>query len=391
MSTTSNDDSESVSRADPRQQSQSPSMFSPVGDPTRYSVAVDEDDGHEEEDFIHFPTSPVQHVLADQDLHDSSWQNFDDDLAEPPRLRLESDMNAPLLQNGNQRRATPLNGLNYLNFITYCANCFVSFNVGVRGMGSQLPKSVDVFLEVQTLITPARWAYILWAPILVFEAIFAIAQLLPNYRARPIIQQGTGYFFFWTCLVQTVWTLAFAFEKFIVSFVAVLCALISMACLLTSQHYYRVRGRKSLVEYWLFRFPFYLHCGWLILSSVVQFSILFRYLTSNVGVQLAADVVALGAMLPAATFFLTGQPSGPDFVIPLVIIWSYIGIALPLHNPSDTLLATYDHSDIVAVRDSAYFFACTVGLMLIPRVVIWVFQEFCTINVVELDDASTGV
>lgn len=121
-----------------------------------------------------------------------------------------------------------------------------------------------------------------------FEAIFAIAQLLPNYRARPIIQQGTGYFFFWTCLVQTIWTLAFAFEKFIISFVAVLCALISMACLLASQHYYRVRGRKSLVEYWLFRFPFYLHCGWLILSSVVQFSILFRYLTSNVGVQLAA-------------------------------------------------------------------------------------------------------
>lgn len=125
-------------------------------------------------------------------------------------------------------------------------------------------------------------------------------------------------------------------------------------------------------------------------------------------------------MLPAATYFLTGQPSGPDFVIPLVIIWSYvcsldygsnldsklsltllfilsslwnvkIGIALPLHNPSDTLLAAYDHSDIVAVRDSAYFFACTVGLMLVPRVVIWVFQEFCTINVVELDDASAGV
>ena len=67
-----------------------------------------------------------------------------------------------------------------------------------------------------------------------------------------------------------------------------------------------------------------------------------------------------------------------------------IGIAIPLHNPSDTLLATYEHSDIVAVRDSAYFFACTVGLMLIPRVVIWIFQEFCTINVVELDDASLG-
>jgi hypothetical protein len=93
---------------------------------------------------------------------------------------------------------------------------------------------------------------------------------------------------------------------------------------LASQHFSQVRGRRSLVEYWLFKFPFYLHCGWLILCSVVQFSLLFRYYTSNEGVQLAADVVALGVMLPAATFFLTGQPRGPDFVIPMVIIWSYV-------------------------------------------------------------------
>lgn len=364
-------------------------MLSPVGDPTRYSVAVD-DDEDETNDDIDFPASPVPYVLANQDLHDTSWQNYDHDLADSPRLRMESDLNAPLL-NRNQNTRARLNGLNYLNFATYLVNVFVSYEIGFRGLFSLLPTRVDVFLEFQTLITPAKWAYGLWAPILVFEAFFAIAQLLPNYRARPIIQQGTGYFFFWTCLVQTAWTLFFAFERFIFSFVAGLCALLCMAGLLASQHYYRVRGRRSLVEYVLFRFPFYLHCGWLIMCSVVQFSILFRYLTSNVGVQLAADVVALGAMLPAATYFLTGQPSGPDFVIPLVIIWSYIGIALPLHNPNDTLLAIYDHSDIVAVRDSAYFFACTVGLMLIPRVVIWVFQEFCTINVVELDDASAGV
>ena len=50
----------------------------------------------------------------------------------------------------------------------------------------------------------------------------------------------------------------------------------------------------------------------------------FRHYTSNAGVQLAADVVSLGVMLPAATFFLTGQPSGPDFVIPLVVIYSYV-------------------------------------------------------------------
>ena len=54
----------------------------------------------------------------------------------------------------------------------------------------------------------------------------------------------------------------------------------------------------------------------------------FRHYTSNAGVQLAADVVSLGVMLPAATFFLTGQPSGPDFVIPLVVIYSYVSFGV---------------------------------------------------------------
>jgi len=363
----------------------SPSIFSPVGQLARYSVLADD-----EEDELDAGVSPVPHAFPDsEDDNDDSWRYYDNDEAEPPRLRLESDMVTPLL---NQRRDTAhLNGLNYLNVLTYFLNVFVSYGIGVWGLGGRLPKRVDVFEESETLITPARWAYFLWCPILVFEAIFAIAQLAPHYRARPIIQQGTGFFFFYTCLIQTAWTLFFSFRLYTLSFVAVVCALLSMAFLLASQHFSRVRGRKSLVEYWLFRFPFYLHCGWLILCSVVQFSILFRHLTSNVGVQLAADVVALGAMLPAATYFLTGQPSGPDFVIPLVIVWSYIGIAAPLHHPSESLQAIYEHSDIVAVRDSAYFFAAVVGLMLIPRVVIWVFQEFCTINVVELDDVSTSV
>ena len=63
---------------------------------------------------------------------------------------------------------------------------------------------------------------------------------------------------------------------------------------------------------------------------------------------------------------------------------------MPLQNPAPDLIELYDHVSIVAVRDSSYFFAGVVGIMLIPRVVIWIAQEFCTINVVELDDLSSA-
>jgi hypothetical protein len=65
-------------------------------------------------------------------------------------------------------------------------------------------------------------------------------------------------------------------------------------------------------------------------------------------------------------------------------------VALPLHHPAPDLIELYERSAIVAVRDASYFFAGVVGIMLVPRVVIWVAQEFCTINVVDLDDLSSA-
>lgn len=314
--------------------SSTPSLVSPVGDVGGYAMSMDDTDDE-------LDVSPVPHELSQRGGDDDSeWHYFDNDIDDGvdnggmivPRFRLDNnadddgigpnDLHAPLLES--HRQPAKANGLNYLNVLAYLINVFVSYGIGVWGLGGFLPTRLDISQTYVTLVTPAEWAYYLWAPILVFEAIFAIAQLFPHYRARPIIQQGTSYFFFYTCIIQTGWTLFFAFELFIFSFVSVLAALISLSSLLASQHYSQIRGRRSLVEYWLFKFPFYLHCGLLILCSIVQFALLFRDYTSNVGVHLAADIVALGVMLPAATFFLTGQPSGPDFVIPVVIIWSYV-------------------------------------------------------------------
>jgi len=98
-----------------------------------------------------------------------------------------------------------------------------------------------------------------------------------------------------------------------------------------------------------------------------------------------ADIVALGVLLPPATYFLTtGQSSGPDFVIPTVIVWSYVSIAVELNNPSDTLVELYGHPAILAVQNASYVFAGLIGIMLVPRIIIWIAISFCTIDVVEL-------
>jgi hypothetical protein len=256
---------------------------------------------------------------------------------------------------------TILNGLNYLNVASYLAHLFVSYGIGVWGLGGILPTRWEISQEYETLITPARWAYYLWTPILVFQAFFALAQLLRDFRARPIVQDGTGYFFFYTCLIQTAWTLFFSFRLFIPSFICVVAAFVSLASLLVSQHCSQVRGQHSWVEYWLFRFPFFLHCGWMAVMVVVHFSLLCRHETSSIGTQIAADMIAIAVLLPVATFLLwSGEHLAIDFCIPSVIIWSYVS-----------------YESRVGVLALCLFFLVVVLLLLTPRIVTCPTDWYC--------------
>jgi hypothetical protein len=82
---------------------------------------------------------------------------------------------------------TELNGLNYLNVLTFVMHCFVSWGIGSWGLDGVLPTLGQIVTEYETLVTPDRWAYYMWVPILVLEAVFVISQLLPEYRSRPIV------------------------------------------------------------------------------------------------------------------------------------------------------------------------------------------------------------
>lgn len=295
----------------------------------------------------------------------------------------------PLLrQSSSSYRARPsrnrLNGLNYLNAITYAAHVFVSWGIGVWGLGGIIETRWEIMEHHITLINPAHWNYFLWAPILLLEFVFAVAQLFPYYRSRPIIQAGTRYNFFLVFVSQTFWTIFFSFKLFIASFVSVLTTLLLLINLLVSQRSSLTR-EKSIAEYILFRLCFYMHTGWMILMTVDHFSLLFRRFHTSVGLQVAVDIFALGAMLAVAVCCLARPPTN-DFVIPCVILWAYLGIASNLANPSESFMNFYHYNIIEALRYSTYFFASSVGLLLAPNLLVWFTRECCTINVVQLED-----
>jgi hypothetical protein len=254
-----------------------------------------------------------------------------------------------------------LSGLNVLNAGTYTIHLIIWWTCAVWGVDHTMDTHWEQTQQHETLVTPATWAAnYLWIPILTTEAIFAVAQLLPHYRARPIISSGTSFFFFYTVLLQIMYTFLYSFGLFQFSFICVVLALISLLSLLASQQYHGsadmvavgtnlpadrfwsgggVRNRRywsspGMTEYILFSFPFYLHAGWLILMAVDHFSLLFRRYGSSgtLDAQIAADIVALGMLLAVAIYALNQPMSmGPDFVIPTVILWSYVSTGNHYH------------------------------------------------------------
>jgi hypothetical protein len=354
-----------------------------------------------------FPTKTPTHLVEDSflspmresvSLHndDSERILFDEQpTPEPP-------LSTPLLAatssqftsrtSGTRSQRPRLNGLNILNLLTYILHLFVNWGVGVWGLGGILDNRWKIAMEHETLITPALWTYYgMWYPILSLEAIFALAQLFPYFRARPIVQEGTGYFFFYTFVIQTIWTIAMAFHLFAISFIAVVLALLSLVCLLQSQQLISSRSssstRRQYLEYYLFQFPFFWHTGWMFVVTAHHFSLVFRSYECNASLQLAVDMVSLAWLLPVSVYYLiASERRQADFVIPIVIFVSYIGIATRLEHPSTTMIDIFGKEQIAALKIATYFFAGTVGVWLVPNCVIWIFQEFCTITVVEVDE-----
>eukprot|EP00592_Proboscia_alata_P003329 CAMPEP_0194378362 /NCGR_PEP_ID=MMETSP0174-20130528/34742_1 /TAXON_ID=216777 /ORGANISM="Proboscia alata, Strain PI-D3" /LENGTH=291 /DNA_ID=CAMNT_0039160291 /DNA_START=60 /DNA_END=935 /DNA_ORIENTATION=+ len=244
-----------------------------------------------------------------------------------------------------------LNYLNYLNLSGYILNCAITFFAAPI---FQFPDNAELSEKYQTLVTPAGWAFSIWGIIFVSQGIFAIFQMLPKYRDIPIVQHGVKYWYFVTCVVQSAWTFAFGYEYIILSTIFMLSILTSLLFIL----YFQDKNvdssdGTSLLEFWIFRFPFSIHAGWIVAASAVNINV----------VPVSRDASAL-TQIGVATFGFvwvvifavssTFVGKSPEFAIPGVGSWATLAIALELNDPSDLILNTFDESVIRSFKIASF-------------------------------------
>lgn len=253
----------------------------------------------------------------------------------------------------------PLNTLNYLNLFFYIFNTAFTYGVGNLGWFGNGTND-ELSDKYQTLVTPNSSAFSIWAVIFTFQLIFVVVQMLPKFRGKKMVQEGVKYYYIMTCIFQAAWTFAFAYEVIWLSLVFMLSIWSSLVALLYSQYY--TPSENTLWEFWLLRFPFAIHCGWITAASALNVNVVVVNDASEPAavIQLAVGIISLAVLHAIAVWVCFGFKR-PNYTIACVLAWANYFIYKELQEPRSQIAERF-HADTISGVSYAAFSVCFIIL-----------------------------
>jgi len=253
--------------------------------------------------------------------------------------------------------------LNILNAVAYVAN--IGLVMGVPSLFN-LPDNAELSDKYQTIVTPAGWAFAIWGVIFTFQAIWATLQLvLPNFRVNPLVLEGVGWRYIAVCAVQVGWTFSFALEQMVMSMFWMLAILYFLFRIYQEQNKVLEEfGHESFsANFWLLRFPFTLHLGWIVAATLVNFNVVLVAHGAASPIQFTSAILSLTTALVVGGVALYTQKgkSKPDVTVPLVLCWALNAISKELKSRRDLITNTFSIEEINLIQSGAFF--CSIVLL----------------------------
>eukprot|EP00526_Cylindrotheca_closterium_P018828 CAMPEP_0113625328 /NCGR_PEP_ID=MMETSP0017_2-20120614/13082_1 /TAXON_ID=2856 /ORGANISM="Cylindrotheca closterium" /LENGTH=369 /DNA_ID=CAMNT_0000535437 /DNA_START=14 /DNA_END=1123 /DNA_ORIENTATION=- /assembly_acc=CAM_ASM_000147 len=288
---------------------------------------------------------------------DSSYKSmndksFDGDVSKTQSKELEAPP-SPSLQ-----------AINIANIICYLANLSVVFIIGSTNI-SDIPTNAEISAKYPTLLTPSGYAFSIWGVIFLAQLIWAVAQLLPAYRACDLVINGVGWNYVWICIAQIVWTGFFAQEYILNSMIAMIFILIPMMIVLFRLKNHMADDHQS---YFLLKFPFETHAAWIMAASLINFSMLLvdmGWFSKNFQILVAAFSILL---LAGAGFFFAMRE---QYAVPCVIGWATLAIAIKLSDPFNiTMVERFPSGAVSGLEFAAGGLAAFLWLFVLTKIYI---------------------
>mmetsp|Transcript_27920 Transcript_27920/g.42269 ORF Transcript_27920/g.42269 Transcript_27920/m.42269 type:complete len:337 (+) Transcript_27920:166-1176(+) len=286
---------------------------------------------------------------------------------------------------GEETTATPepLNAKNYLNVVFFLINVVLTFGVGNAGwFGAATPG--DMSDKYQTIVTPKGTAFSIWSVIFLSQGIFAAYQCLPRVRSHPLVQQGVGYWYCATCLVQSIWNFAFGFEQIVLALILIVSIWGTLVVIVYQQYTLVLQQqqqtqRPTLQQFWLLRFPFAIHCGWLTAASLLSINVTAVRFEASPSDQLAIGIISL-AVLHAVSVWVVFGFAKPNYTIAGVLAWANGWISAELANPMAVIGERFGDVILDAVQSAALAVSLIIVGQVVVRLMIWWAIPSCAIN-----------
>lgn len=221
--------------------------------------------------------------------------------------------------------STP-SSLNILNMAAYIAN--IGLVMGIPSL-FHLPDNGEQSRRYQTIVTPAGFAFAIWGLIFTAQAIWATLQLvLPQFRTNPLVVQGVAYQYVAVCAVQVAWSVSFALDQIAMSMMWMASILYFLFCIYQQQNNVLLESDSEdfSTNFWLLRFPFTLHLGWIVAATLVNFNLLLVAYGFAATVQFAVGILtlAIALLVGSGVLYMQKGKATPDVTIPLVLVWALV-------------------------------------------------------------------
>jgi len=188
--------------------------------------------------------------------------------------------------------------------------------------------SNTVFADV--LLTPASWAFTIWALIYIALIAFGVYQLFPAQRNNPKLAPHS-YFLVLASLAQCLWIYLFLDRQFVLALLAMLEILVLLlAFYLRINHRPWTGTRQPAIprkERWLIHRPISLYLGWISIATVLNVALtLFSQDWEGWGLPpVLWTVLMMGVAAELGLLMLLRRKDG---TFATVVVWALVWIAI---------------------------------------------------------------
>lgn len=203
--------------------------------------------------------------------------------------------------------------------------------IAVNGLANALPlggrTTGEISNQFPLAITPPGYVFGIWGLIYTGLTAYTVYQALPAQRANPRLRK-IGWLFVLSCAANIAWLFLWHYGFYRATLAAMIVLLLTLALIFA-----RLvgSGPAPARENWLVDGPFRVYLGWIAVATLVNASVaLYNAGWGGAGLSdgaWTAILLALGAVLALGFGFGLGDP-----VLPAVVTWAFVGIALQEHG-----------------------------------------------------------